>query len=196
MLNLINRANNLSSWIIDIIVKGDTAEKRASAMTYFTRTARKCYEIKNFNTLFTIMTAQTSSAIRRMGLTWEALPTKTRALLGQLNRFISSADNYMNYRQELHQVNQQPCIPYLGVILSELTFIEEGNPTFLPGHPGVINFHKYRLYAKALRGIQRHQQVAYGIGVLKPVYQHLKDLDPVPDEKELLRRSAVAEPDL
>ena len=51
--------------------------------------------------------------------------------------------------------------------MSELTFIEEGNPTFLPGHPGVINFHKYRLYAKALRGIQRHQQVAYVIGVLK-----------------------------
>ena len=32
---------------------------------------QKCYEIKNFNTLFTIMTALTSSAIRRMGLTWE-----------------------------------------------------------------------------------------------------------------------------
>eukprot|EP00118_Oscarella_pearsei_P006671 m.30598 g.30598 ORF g.30598 m.30598 type:complete len:1351 (+) comp31366_c1_seq1:143-4195(+) len=196
MLALINRASKFSRWVTGIIIRGDTAEKRASAMTYFTRTARKCYEIKNYQTLFTIITALTSAPIRRMGLTWEALPAKTRSLLGQLNRFTSEAENFTNYRQELHQVSQQPCVPYFGVIFSELSFVEEGNATLLPRHQGMINFHKYRLYGKAIRKIQQHQQVAYNLGMLKPVYEHLKDLDPVFDEKELLRRSAATEPDL
>eukprot|EP00118_Oscarella_pearsei_P006672 m.30601 g.30601 ORF g.30601 m.30601 type:complete len:119 (+) comp31366_c1_seq3:163-519(+) len=102
-----------------------------------------------------------------MGLTWEALPAKTRSLLGQLNRFTSEAENFTNYRQELHQVSQQPCVPYFGVIFSELSFVEEGNATLLPRHQGMINFHKYRLYGKAIRKIQQHQQVAYNLGMLK-----------------------------
>ena len=35
-----------------------------------------------------------------------------------------------------------PAVPYVGVFLTDLTFICEGNPDFL--HGGLINIHKRR----------------------------------------------------
>jgi hypothetical protein len=36
-----------------------------------------------------------------------------------------------------------PCIPYLGIYLSDLTFIEEGTPNFTEN--GLLNFAKMRM---------------------------------------------------
>jgi hypothetical protein len=51
--------------------------------------------------------------------------------------------NYKSYRSHLVNV-QPPCMPYIGVFLSDLTFIEDGNPDTLNGRPDMINFEKYR----------------------------------------------------
>ena len=49
--------------------------------------------------------------------------------------------NYKRYRESL-EMAQTPCVPYLGVVLKDLTFICDGNPDYLRG--GLINLHKRR----------------------------------------------------
>ena len=50
--------------------------------------------------------------------------------------------SYSRLRQELH-TRAPPCLPFVGVYLTDLTFIEEGNRDLLAGTQ-LINFAKHR----------------------------------------------------
>lgn len=55
---------------------------------------------------------------------------------------MSSDGRFRNLRDALHRTDP-PCIPYLGMYLSDLTFIEEGTPNFTDN--GLLNFAKMRM---------------------------------------------------
>ena len=55
---------------------------------------------------------------------------------------MSSDGRFRNLRDSLHRTDP-PCIPYLGMYLSDLTFIEEGTPNFTDN--GLLNFAKMRM---------------------------------------------------
>ena len=54
-----------------------------------------------------------------------------------------------------------PCIPYLGMYLMDLVFIEESTPDFLDGN--LINFSKLRMVSHIIRDIRTFKQSKYTI---------------------------------
>ena len=50
---------------------------------------------------------------------------------------MSHSSSYKVYRNTLHS-ECMPCLPYIGVYLTDLTFIEDGNPDLVAGN--LINF--------------------------------------------------------
>lgn len=76
--------------------------------------------------------------------------------------------SYAAFRETLHNANP-PCIPYLGVYLSDLTFIgntatftrliqpEEGNQDLVDNT--YVHFVKFRMVANVIQEIQQYQQV-------------------------------------
>ena len=67
---------------------------------------------------------------------------QTRQTVEKLQNLISSDGRFRNLRETLHRTDP-PCIPYLGMYLSDLTFIEEGTPNFTDN--GLLNFAKMRM---------------------------------------------------
>ncbi len=57
-----------------------------------------------------------------------------------ISALMARESNFQKFREHLHSVDP-PCIPYLGVYLTDLTFIEDGNKDF---SNGLINFDKRR----------------------------------------------------
>jgi hypothetical protein len=57
--------------------------------------------------------------------TLKLLPAETLAALEKFKNIITPAKSYKVYRDHLHKA-VGPCIPYIGVYLSDLTFIEVG----------------------------------------------------------------------
>ncbi|CAG8588934.1 10173_t:CDS:2 [Funneliformis caledonium] len=49
--------------------------------------------------------------------------------------------NFAEYRDILHNINP-PCIPFFGLYLTDLTFIEDENPNYLKNSNKLINFAK------------------------------------------------------
>ena len=78
----------------------------------------------------------------------------------ELNKVMHSTMNFTVYREKIHTVSL-PCLPFLGVYLSDLTFIEDGNPNMLRNNEKFINFSKRMKTAEVVRDLQQYQTVPY-----------------------------------
>lgn len=91
---------------------------------------------------------------------------------------MSSDASYKSIREILHNTNP-PALPYLGVFLTDLTFIEEGNPDKLGT---LINFKK-RLYVyNVLNEIQNYQKVDYTFEADEMVLMCIENLQAVDND--------------
>lgn len=70
------------------------------------------------------------------------LSSQTKQTIEKLQNIVSSDGRFRNLRDALHRCDP-PCIPYLGMYLTDLSFIEEGTPNFT--EDGLLNFSKMRM---------------------------------------------------
>ena len=101
-----------------------------------------------------------TAAVHRLKATKAALPAEARTDLQEAANLVSTDGNRHAYRRALAQA-AQPCVPYLGVYLTDLTFIEDGNADTIAAPDGMsrpsgdsadetqqlINWRKHELYA-------------------------------------------------
>lgn len=56
----------------------------------------------------------------------QLLDAKQKKKYEEVQNIMSREKNFQNFRAHLHKADP-PCIPYLGLYLTDLTFIEDGN---------------------------------------------------------------------
>ncbi|CAG0925457.1 unnamed protein product, partial [Notodromas monacha] len=98
--------------------------------------------LHNFNGVLQICSAFTNSSVFRLKKTWDRVSRTTKQTLDKLQKLVAADGRFRNLRDALHRCDP-PCIPYLGLYLTDLSFIEEGTPTFTEDH--LINFSKMRM---------------------------------------------------
>lgn len=109
--------------------------------------ANSLKEQKNLNSFFAVMFGLSNSAISRLAHTWERLPHKVRKLYSALERLLDPSWNHRVYRLALTKLSP-PVIPFMPLLLKDMTFIHEGNHTLVEN---LINFEKMRMMARAVR---------------------------------------------
>lgn len=87
----------------------------------------------------------------RLKDTWSRVSKSVKQSIEKLQQLVSSDGRFRNLRDALHRTDP-PCIPYMGMYLSDLTFIEEGTPNFTDN--GLLNFAKMRMVSDASRILQ------------------------------------------
>ncbi|KAK5138374.1 hypothetical protein LTR08_003435 [Meristemomyces frigidus] len=161
--NMCTLNTDLAHVVGDSILAPEDAKKRALLIKHWTKVAMHCLELNNYDSLMAIMCSINSSVVQRLKRTWELVTRKTKARLSELNAVIDYSRNYASLRKRLESP-VAPCIPFLGIYLTDLTFLDAGNPRTreLPGtasdHPViVINFDKYLRMAKVISHLQKFQ---------------------------------------
>ncbi|KAK9369632.1 ras guanine nucleotide exchange factor domain-containing protein [Lipomyces kononenkoae] len=196
-------STDLANLIGESILTGDV-KARMNTIRHWIRVAEKCLELKNYNCLMAITCALQSSVILRLKKTWEILPPRYHSLFTELKSIIVYEKNYASYRTLLRNTSP-PCIPYLGVYLTDLTFADEGNSDFRTFHPDmedsspIINFDKHVRTTKIIADLQRFQ-VPYRFQEV-PELQAWLDVEVsrvhemyLQDQHVLYRRSCSVEP--
>lgn len=149
--------------------------------------------MNNFSTLTAIVSALGTAPILRLNRTWQQVNPKTLATLERMRTLIASTKNFGQYREELHAA-MPPCIPFLGVYLTDLTFIEDGIASVVK-NTELINFTKRTKTAEVIRDIQQYQNVPY---LLNPVPElqdwMLENMERAKDVHEMYNRSLAIEP--
>ncbi|CAG8528266.1 3951_t:CDS:10 [Paraglomus brasilianum] len=213
---MIVNSNQITGWVAESILHQSEIKKRCNLIKHFVAVAEKCRILNNFNSLTAIISGLNSAPIHRLKRTWEMVNARTIQNLEALNKVMNSTKNFLDYRAQLHSVNP-PCVPFLGVYLTDLTFIEDGNPNVLKKNRNLINFSKRMKTAEVIREIQQYQAVPYHLTPVQEIQifikSHLQDsrdvgdlyalsLSMEPREREdekiarLLQESGFLEPDL
>eukprot|EP01102_Stenamoeba_stenopodia_P019570 TRINITY_DN742_c0_g1_i1.p1 TRINITY_DN742_c0_g1~~TRINITY_DN742_c0_g1_i1.p1 ORF type:complete len:861 (-),score=153.82 TRINITY_DN742_c0_g1_i1:1728-4310(-) len=182
ILTMIRLFNKMSRWVTGEVAFTDDLLKRADKMKYFIRVASECYKLSNLNGVMEIIAGLSNASIIRLKRTWEALEPQSLAAYQDMKSLMEN--NFLKFRQHLQSCSP-PCLPYMGVFLTDLTFAEDGNPDMIDH---MINFAKLRQVADIIRAVQEYQQEDYNFTPLKPIEDWLMNL-PEHDEAETYQQS-------
>ncbi|KAH8549637.1 ras guanine nucleotide exchange factor domain-containing protein [Umbelopsis sp. PMI_123] len=156
----IEYSNQITAWVTDSILSQTEIKKRCAIIKHWVQVAEKCRILNNFNTCMAVLSAFDNSAIGRLKRTWDSVSARTMQTLAYIRKLMGANKNFNEYREIIHSVNP-PCIPFLGIYLQDLTFIEDGNTNFLRKSNQLINFAKRMKTAEVIREIQQYQSSPY-----------------------------------
>uniref|UniRef100_A0A667H0S4 Ras protein specific guanine nucleotide releasing factor 1 n=1 Tax=Lynx canadensis TaxID=61383 RepID=A0A667H0S4_LYNCA len=185
--------NDISNLIASEIIRNEDINARVSAIEKWVAVADICRCLHNYNAVLEITSSMNRSAIFRLKKTWLKVSKQTKALIDKLQKLVSSEGRFKNLREALKNCDP-PCVPYLGMYLTDLAFIEEGTPNYT--EDGLVNFSKMRMISHIIREIRQFQQTAYKIEHQVKVTQYLLDQSFVMDEESLYESSLRMEPKL
>jgi hypothetical protein len=154
---LINRFNQVSSWVGLTILAQISLKMRVKVIEKFIKVAKWLDKFNNYNSLMAIIAGLNTSSISRIKFTWAEVNKKHMDEYKILEAKMSSENSYKNYREALRNAIP-PIVPYIGVFLSDLTMIEEGNPDLIQD---LINFKKRDMIYQVIEKVLRYQQDAY-----------------------------------
>lgn len=190
----IDYCNRVTTWVSDEILSQSEVKKRSAIIKYWVSVADKCRSFNNFNTCMAILSAFDNSAVGRLKRTWEMVGARTNHVVAQMRKIMGANRNFGNYRGIIHSVNP-PCIPFLGIYLQDLTFIEDGNPNFLKTSKDLINFAKRAKTAEVIREMQQYQTIGYQFRPVDEIHHFItENLHSSRDEDQLYRESLKLEP--
>jgi hypothetical protein len=190
VLRMIDYFNYTSTWVATLIVTEKKYKSRVKLLEKFVRIAAELRKLNNFHLVMAFLVAFNNSAISRLKWTFAKLPKKVLAMLREIESLMSMEGSFKLYRGALDQVDT-PCVPYVGVALTDLTFVEEGNPNRLDNK---IYFVKQKFVHNIVNQLLRFQHLAYS--GIQPVDSlvHFINGQPKMDDKQLYAQSLLLEP--
>ncbi|KAJ5108884.1 hypothetical protein N7456_005559 [Penicillium angulare] len=189
---LIRYSNQLSNMTGSLVLSETDFKKRAQVIGHLVNIANSCYELQNYSAVVSILSGFQSAPIYRLTRTWAMVTEKSCNILRPLQGLTSSEQNYNAYRETL-RIAVPPCIPFLGLYLKDLTFIEDGNKALTP--EGLINFHKYTMLATTIHEVHRFREAPYPLMPVPELQEYLaSQLQSATGLDELWDRSCELEP--
>ena len=203
-------STDLANFVADSILQHDDHSRRAKVIKHWIKIATKCLELNNYDSLMAIVCSIHSTPVLRLKKTWDCVSSKSKAAFDQLKPLVDCSKNYTNLRQRLASL-VSPALPFLGVYLTDLMFVEAGNACTrdLPRSTSssnltAINFDKHAKTARIIFELQRFQ-TPYHLQEIPELQTWLQDqfiqvrcsLDTGSDHiTKLYRRSCILEPRL
>eukprot|EP01114_Cavostelium_apophysatum_P016104 TRINITY_DN4525_c0_g1_i1.p1 TRINITY_DN4525_c0_g1~~TRINITY_DN4525_c0_g1_i1.p1 ORF type:complete len:1270 (-),score=350.50 TRINITY_DN4525_c0_g1_i1:96-3905(-) len=178
ILKLIARSNDVSLWVASLILEPARSKLRALRFEKLIKIAQNLRALNNYSTLMAFLGGFNNAAVTRLKFTKALIPKRILDGLAEMEKLMSVDSSYKSYREAIRS-STPPCIPYLGTHLSDLVFIDEGNPSYLTG---LINISKWVLTYKQIFEITKYQAIPFNFRSVPTIMQFVKDI-PSREEK-------------
>jgi len=195
ILALTANFNEIAAWAVASILHAERSSDRAFIISFFIEVAHECaHSLNNFATARAIVAGLSNAAVHRLKQSWEQVPAAQTENIKALSALFDTARSYAAIRAALRDA-RPPCIPYLGIYLTDLTFIADGNPSRTA--TGEVNLVKNRLTAQVIAKMQLYQQEGrYSLHPDVPLQQLIASAlsAKFQDDEVLFKRSLEVEP--
>jgi hypothetical protein len=174
----VDRFNQIGFWVSTVVCSQKDLKRRADIIEKYIGIMKYLHKYSNYSSLMALMSGLNTTAVSRLKKTWE-LVEKTRSftVYKDIEAKLSYKGNFKAYR-EIEAFSKPPFIPFFGLYVKDLTFMNDGNQkhlqlkqenvptkaadgTDLPPLPNVINFEKCRSITDKIHAIRIYQQSAY-----------------------------------
>ncbi|KAE9554687.1 hypothetical protein FO519_002097 [Halicephalobus sp. NKZ332] len=151
-------------WVVTEICNEKNLSKRVKLIKKFIKIARHCRDLRNFNSMFAIISGLEKPAVRRLAHSWEKVSGKYLKMLSDVQQLMDPTRNMSKYRQHLAAVSMEPpVVPIYPILRKDLIFSHEANPTW---NDKLVNFEKLRKIARIIRETIRLSSVPYDVDLL------------------------------
>ena len=155
---IINNSNFLSNFIIEDILSYNTTTLRAEMIERWIMICNSLKDYNNFNDCFSVQLALSSFIILNLKETWKEVKKEYKDMLNELNYFCSPLQNFKNLRNGIAICNSQPFIPFLGLLLRDISSFEEKFTYF---SDNLIDFAKIEGVEKLIENFFRFRNYEY-----------------------------------
>ncbi|XP_059812388.1 rap guanine nucleotide exchange factor-like 1 [Hypanus sabinus] len=150
---VLQRCSEVQHWVATEILMCERLGKRVQLLKTVIHMAALCKEKQNLFSFFAIIMGLCNAAVSRLCLTWEKLPAKCKKLFQKFESLTDPSRNHKTYRDTIARM-KPPLIPFVPLLLKDMTFIHEGNKTFLNQ---LVNFEKMHMVASAVRTLRKYR---------------------------------------
>ncbi|KAF9985239.1 hypothetical protein BGZ75_003222 [Mortierella antarctica] len=130
------RANMLSYWVAHEILSLAEPKRRKQLIKKFIEVAKICRSLNNLHTAMFIISALSSTPVQRLTSTWKLVSARDMDTLRDLETLLDPSGNMRHYRQAIAEA-EAPTIPFLPILLKDITFILDGNSTMIASRVNV-----------------------------------------------------------
>uniref|UniRef100_A0A7N8XCY9 Rap guanine nucleotide exchange factor (GEF) 3 n=1 Tax=Mastacembelus armatus TaxID=205130 RepID=A0A7N8XCY9_9TELE len=183
----VRRFNEVQYWVVTELCLCEDLVKRAVLLKKFIKIAAVLKEQKNLNSFFAVMFGLSNSAVQRLYKTWERIPSKAKRIYCAYERLMDPSRNHRAYRLTVAKLSP-PYIPFMPLLLKDMTFIHEGNPNYIDK---LVNFEKMRMIAKTVKIVRGCRSQPYGNPT--NIRQYIQNLKVIDNQRKLTQLSRTIE---
>ncbi|XP_070564765.1 rap guanine nucleotide exchange factor 4-like isoform X3 [Ptychodera flava] len=193
---LLRRFNEVQFWVVTEMCLTNNLGKRVQLLRKFIKIAAYCKEYKNMNSFFAIVMGLSNIAVSRLSQTWEKLPNKFKRMFAEFETTLDPSRNHRVYRLAVAKM-QPPIIPFMPLLMKDMTFTHEGNKTYFDG---LVNFEKMHMIASTIRTIKYCRSEAFrvepppAVKNVQEVRAYVRNLSVIDNQRTLTQLSHKLEP--
>jgi len=194
---LLQRANRTANWVSTCVLIQSKVKDRTKILSKFMNIAKHLKELNNYNTLMGIIAGINTVAVSRLRHSFNGIRKNITENWEILMDIMGPMNAFKKLRTTIEE-SGPTALPYIGMYLSDLTFMEDGNQNELirEGNPPIklINFTKHFMIYRAIDQLLKYKTSAkFNIQKHDPIYTFLYEL-PVLPEEDLYQLSMMREP--
>ncbi|MCP9266504.1 Guanine nucleotide-releasing factor 2 [Dirofilaria immitis] len=183
----------VSYWVRTLVLTPNDQKTREKMMSKFVKIMKHLRIVGNYNSYLAILSALDSGPIRR--LDWSKHITD---LLKEHSVVMDSSHSFKNYRTLLGE-SRPPCLPYIGLVLQDLTFVHIRNNDYLSpeqsnGRKNLLNYGKRWQQFAILDSIRCFKSWNYSIEKDEKVIQFFNGFNNYMNEDEIWDLSESIKP--
>jgi hypothetical protein len=118
----IERFNIVSKWVVSMIIKVENLRTRAKMFAKCLAISKHLSKLNNYNGMMAFVAAFNNAAVARLSQTRKEVPSKLLEDFELIEKIMNPESSWKSYRGRIHGADP-PLIPYMGLYLSDLTFI-------------------------------------------------------------------------
>uniref|UniRef100_A0AAX7UFP9 Rap guanine nucleotide exchange factor (GEF) 4 n=1 Tax=Astatotilapia calliptera TaxID=8154 RepID=A0AAX7UFP9_ASTCA len=186
----LRRFNQVQLWVVTEVCLCGQLSKRVQLLKKFIKIAAHCREFKNLNSFFAIIMGMSNPAVSRLSQTWEV------NFIFFNNPWTDPSRNHRSYRLTVTKL-EPPIIPFVPLLLKDMTFTHEGNKTFIDN---MVNFEKMRIIANTIRQVRHCRSQPFNPDICQPnknqaeVRAYVRKLCVIDNQRALTQLSYRLEP--